>query len=189
MLFGQVPYYHKLRMFGCQCYPWLVPYHANEFQLKSQPCVFLGYSLTQHVFQCLDLHTGKLYLSRHVTFDENIFPFTKATTYAPTVATIPCPTLSSHSPVPPVCMVPSDDISITPITPDVTTILNRSPTLGMTSSSPTSNPLFFELYLPIAPVPPTCTNPMVTWAHTNIFCPKQLSVTTKHPLAPPSEPT
>ncbi|KAL6319473.1 hypothetical protein AAG906_014148 [Vitis piasezkii] len=115
-----------------------LPYCANKFQLKSQPCVFLGYSLTQHVFQCLDIHMGKLYLSLHVTFDENIFPFTKATTSAPTVATTPCPTHSSPSPVHPVCMVPSDDISVTPIAPDATETLTSSPTPDMTSSSPTS---------------------------------------------------
>jgi len=44
VLFGQVPDYHKLRTCDCQCYPWLVPYCANKFQSKSQPCVFLGYS-------------------------------------------------------------------------------------------------------------------------------------------------
>ena len=164
VLFGQVPDHHKLRTFGCQCYPWLVPYCANKFQLKSQPCVFLGYSLTQHVFQCLDIHTGKLYLSRHVTFDENIFPLTKATTFAPTVATTPCPAHSSPSPVHPVCMVPSDDISVTPIAPDAMETLTSSPTLGMTSSSPTSNPSFSESSLPIAPAPLTRTHPMVTQA-------------------------
>jgi len=51
VLFGRVPNYHMLCTFGCQCYPWLVPCRANKFQSKSQPCVFLGYSLTQHAFQ------------------------------------------------------------------------------------------------------------------------------------------
>ena len=189
VLFGQVPDYHKSHTFGCQCYPWLVPYHANKFQPKSQPCVFLDYSPTQYAFQCLDLHMGKLYLSRHVTFDENIFLFTKATTSTPTTIATPCPTPFSHSPVPPVYMAPLDDISVTPIAPDATTTLTQSPTPGMASSSSTSNPSFSQSPLPITPAPPTCTYPMVTRAQNNIFCPKQLSVTTKHPLAPPLEPT
>ncbi|RVW82770.1 Retrovirus-related Pol polyprotein from transposon RE2 [Vitis vinifera] len=132
---------------------------------------------------------GKLYLSRHVTFDENIFLFTKATTSTPTTIATPCPTPFSHSPVPPVYMVPLDDISVTPIAPDATTTLTQSPTPGMASSSSTSNPSFSQSPLPITPAPPTCTYPMVTRAQNNIFCPKQLSVTTKHPLAPPLEPT
>ena len=45
-LFGRTPNYHKLRTFGCQCYPWLIPYRTNNLQPKSKPCVFLGYSLT-----------------------------------------------------------------------------------------------------------------------------------------------
>jgi transposase InsO family protein len=69
VLFGRVPDYHTLCIFGCQYYHWLVPYRANKFQSKSQPCVFLGYSLTQHAFQYLNLHTDKIYLSHHVTFD------------------------------------------------------------------------------------------------------------------------
>jgi transposase InsO family protein len=69
VLFGRVPDYHTLCTFGCQCYPWLLPYRANKFQSKSQPCVFLEYSLTQHAFQYLNLHTDKIYLSHHVTFD------------------------------------------------------------------------------------------------------------------------
>ena len=60
VLFGRVPDYNKLRTFGCQCYPWLVPYRANKFQSKSHLCVFLGYSLTQHAFQCLNLQTDKI---------------------------------------------------------------------------------------------------------------------------------
>ena len=38
VLFGRVPDYHKLRTFGCQCYPWLVPYHAN----KNEDQIFLN---------------------------------------------------------------------------------------------------------------------------------------------------
>ncbi|RVW20812.1 Retrovirus-related Pol polyprotein from transposon RE2 [Vitis vinifera] len=89
------------------------------------------------------------------------FPFTKATTSTPTAVATPCPTSFSPSPVPPVCMVPSDDISVTPIALDATTTLTLSPTPGMASSSSTSNPSFFEPPLPITPAPPTCTHPMI----------------------------
>ena len=39
VLSGRTPNYHKLRTFGCQCYPWLVPYRTNKLQPKSQPWV------------------------------------------------------------------------------------------------------------------------------------------------------
>lgn len=41
----------------------------------SQRCVFLGYSLSQSAYHCLHLPTGRLYSSRHVQFNEEIFPF------------------------------------------------------------------------------------------------------------------
>ena len=37
--------------------------------------MFLGYSTTQNAYKCLDLSTNKLYLSRHVQFDESHSPF------------------------------------------------------------------------------------------------------------------
>jgi len=187
VLFGRVPDYNKLHTFGCQCYPWLVPYRANKFQYKSHPCVFLGYSLTQHAFQCLNLQTCKIYLSRHVTFDESIFPF-KTTPPAVNPSPAPqCPAPSSPSPVPPVCIVPVDNSITTALVPDASAIV--TPSLGMTSTSFPTNSSSSVSPLPVTLALPSRTHPMVTRAQNNIFCPKQLSVTTKHPLAPPLEPT
>uniref|UniRef100_A0A2N9I9W7 Integrase catalytic domain-containing protein n=1 Tax=Fagus sylvatica TaxID=28930 RepID=A0A2N9I9W7_FAGSY len=68
------PNYLKLRTFGCLCYPWLKPYNNSKLDPKSTPCIFLGYSLTQSAYKCLDIKTHRLYLSRHVVFDEHTFP-------------------------------------------------------------------------------------------------------------------
>ncbi|KAA8528866.1 hypothetical protein F0562_036221 [Nyssa sinensis] len=38
---------------------------------KSKPCLFLGYSQTQSAYKCLEPQTKKIYISRHVVFDEN----------------------------------------------------------------------------------------------------------------------
>jgi histone deacetylase 1/2 len=189
VLFGRVSDYKKLRTFGYQCYPWLVPYRANKFQSKSQPCVFLGYSLTQHAFQCLNIHTGKIYLSRHVTFDESIFPFKLAPPSVDPPSATQCQTSSPPSPVPPVCMVPLETPITIPLVHDGAATVPPSPTPGMPSSSPLNNSSSSVSPLPAAPALPGRTHPMVTRAQNNIFYPKQLSVTTKHPLDPPLEPT
>ena len=56
-LFSRKPNYNKLRVFGCLCFPWLKPYNAHKLEPKSSPCVFLGYSLTQSAYLCMDLKT------------------------------------------------------------------------------------------------------------------------------------
>lgn len=69
------PNYLKLRNFGCLCYPWLKPYANLKLEPKSQPCIFLGYSLHQNSYKCLDDKTNRLYVSHRVIFNESIFPF------------------------------------------------------------------------------------------------------------------
>jgi len=78
-LYAKIPKYETLKVFGCQCYPWLVPYAQNKLQQKSKPCVFLGYSLNHQGYKCLDLSTRRIYLSRHVLFDDDTFPFKELT--------------------------------------------------------------------------------------------------------------
>lgn len=74
-LFQTPPNYSKLRTFGCLCYPWIRPYGTNKFTPRSTPCVFMGYSLTQSAFLCLDVSNSRVFVSRHVIFHESIFPF------------------------------------------------------------------------------------------------------------------
>ncbi|BAB10876.1 polyprotein [Arabidopsis thaliana] len=74
-LFQMSPNYLKLRVFGCLCYPWLRPYNTNKLEARSTMCVFLGYSLTQSAYLCLDIATNRIYTSRHVQFVESSFPF------------------------------------------------------------------------------------------------------------------
>jgi hypothetical protein len=76
-LFQIHPEYTSLRIFGCACWPNLRPYNRHKLQFRSKECVFLGYSNLHKGFKCLDISTGRIYISRDVVFYENIFPFTK----------------------------------------------------------------------------------------------------------------
>ncbi len=69
-LFGQTPNYLKLKKFGCLCYPLTRPYNSNKMQPKSKACIFLGYSPTQNAYKCFEPQTKKIFISRHVLFDE-----------------------------------------------------------------------------------------------------------------------
>lgn len=44
----------KLRIFGCICYPWLLPYASHKLAHCSSPYVFLGYSLIQSAYLCYE---------------------------------------------------------------------------------------------------------------------------------------
>ena len=76
-LFGQKPDYYSLRVFGCACWPNLHPYNKHKLQYRSKQCVFLGFSNLHKGFKCLEISSGRVYISRDVTFDETIFPFSK----------------------------------------------------------------------------------------------------------------
>jgi transposase InsO family protein len=73
-LLNKHPDYTCLKTFGCACYPLLRPYTPHKLAFRSTKCVFLGYSSSQKGYQCLDLTTNRVYVSRHVVFDESQFP-------------------------------------------------------------------------------------------------------------------
>ncbi|GMP54052.1 hypothetical protein CsSME_00019325 [Camellia sinensis var. sinensis] len=86
LLFHKAPDYSFMRVFGCQCFPWLKPHTSHKLQPKSTLCVFFGYHPSYKGYRCLDPSSGKVYLSRHILFHENIFPF--ATISPPTSQTL-----------------------------------------------------------------------------------------------------
>jgi len=76
-LHGHKPDYSFLRVFGCACWPNLRPYNTTKLQFRSKRCVFLGYSNSHKGFKCLDPSVGRVYISRDIVFDENVFPFSE----------------------------------------------------------------------------------------------------------------
>jgi hypothetical protein len=69
------PDYSTLRTFGCACWPNLRPYNNRKLQFRSKQCVFLGYSNQHKGFKCIDVAEGRVYISRDVVFDEDVYPF------------------------------------------------------------------------------------------------------------------
>jgi len=74
LLFGKKPDYDPLKPFGCACYPCLKPYNQHKLQFHTTQCVLLGYNKSHKGYKCLNSH-GKIFISRHVVFNENHFPF------------------------------------------------------------------------------------------------------------------
>jgi hypothetical protein len=74
-LFGTPPTYEHIRVIGCECYPNLSSTTPHKLAPHSTWCVFLGYSEHHKGYQCLDLSTNCLVISRYMVFDEAVFPF------------------------------------------------------------------------------------------------------------------
>nr|KYP50444.1 Retrovirus-related Pol polyprotein from transposon TNT 1-94 [Cajanus cajan] len=73
-LFDKNPDYTAMKTFGCACYPCLKPYNQHKLQFHTTKCVFLGYSGSHKGYKCLN-STGRIFISRHVVFNEHHFPF------------------------------------------------------------------------------------------------------------------
>ncbi|KAG8503188.1 hypothetical protein CXB51_001036 [Gossypium anomalum] len=106
-LFQTKPNYTLLRTFGCLCFPNLKPYNSHKLQFRSTPCTFLGYSPVHKGYRCR-ANNGRVYISRHVTFHEEIFPFKNIITKPVTTESQPhtsskllvlAPKIQSNSPM------------------------------------------------------------------------------------------
>ena len=73
-LYQKDPPYSHLQVFGCVCYPLRSSTSRNKLQARSTPCV-LGYPPNHRGYKCYDLLSCKIFISRHVIFEENMFPF------------------------------------------------------------------------------------------------------------------
>jgi hypothetical protein len=79
-LFGTPPRYDHLRVFGCACYPNTAATAPHKLAPRSTLYVFLGYSPDHKGYRCFDLSSRRVLISRHVVFDEFVFPYSSTTT-------------------------------------------------------------------------------------------------------------
>jgi hypothetical protein len=126
ILFNQEPDYQFLKVIGCECFPLLRSYANHKLQPRSESCVFLGYS-SHHKWYCrLHLPSNKIYISRHVKFNETVFHFVIANTFHP-----PSSTNAPHTNTLTILPSPATP-STTPISPPISS--NSSPCIAHPSS-------------------------------------------------------
>lgn len=164
LLFRAIQNYSKLKSFSCQCFPSLWPYGSHKLEQRSNPCVFLGYSLSQSAYLCLDPSSNCLYVSRHVRIDEQTFPFNSVTTSirccsnnhrlgpysfcdSDIVATTHCSSVD-HTPSPPISpsqpqtnagSSPPHAATTPPTPPSSSATINAPLPTNLTSHSPSSS--------------------------------------------------
>ena len=67
---GKKPDLCHLRIFGCVCYVHIPDELRTKLDVKSEKCVFVGYSLEQKGYRCYNPVNKELRVSRDVIFDE-----------------------------------------------------------------------------------------------------------------------
>jgi hypothetical protein len=81
-MYGTAPSYAHLHIFGCACYPNTSATAPHKLSPRSTRCLFLGYSPDHKGDRCLELTSNRIIISRHVVFDEDVFPL--AASFLPT---------------------------------------------------------------------------------------------------------
>lgn len=200
-LYGCVPQYSHLRVFGCCCFPYLHPFVGHKLDFRSQPCTFLGYSSQHKGYFCLT-PDGRVIVSRHVVFDEHQFlflsplsdsgdPSRQSATYVPVVQVFPSSSLNPQTPPLHVASTPSpvsdsacaavnsgvDSSSDTCVSPADVTASPSTVVSGDFRDSESVPPLSSERLIPVQ-VPCASsgnTHAMVTRSKAGIFKPKALT--------------
>jgi len=95
LLFGTPPSYDALHVFGYRCFPNTIATSSHKLAARSTPCIFIGYPADHRGYRCYELGTGHVITSRHVMFDEDVFPFRI------TATTRDVPILEGSDPPPP----------------------------------------------------------------------------------------
>jgi hypothetical protein len=132
--------YKFLKIFGCECWPFLRPYNASKLSFHSTSCVFIEYSKNNLGYKCLYIPSGRVYIVGHVVFNENNFPFSTSNPHrissspqTPSSISIPFVHSSTSQPVASCHNTPS-------ITPPNSSTSASSPT-ATTNTSPTLQPI------------------------------------------------
>jgi hypothetical protein len=96
ILFGVIPEYDSLHVFGCVCFVHLPFTERNKLSAQAARCAFLGYSNSHKGFVCYDANAHKIRISRNVIFfeNQNFFPSCPSTEFTP----IQLPTFDDDSP-------------------------------------------------------------------------------------------
>ncbi|KAM2925447.1 hypothetical protein FF1_042962 [Malus domestica] len=200
ILFNQPPDYSKLRVFGCQCFPWLKPYVHSKLDAKSKSCIFLGYSLQHKGYRCFDPIDNRVYISRHVLFHEDAYPFQSLPLHYSRSATASPDSSSSMDlyfskftqPAHPGAATSSSSSPRSLSSPGAShpASMPASPAVSPTANPDVSPPASLSASPDVSPPVPrplpisVNVHPMITRSKAGIYKPKAYAAT-KHPLPVP----
>ena len=71
--------YNELKAFGCLAVAYNHSHGTDKFASRGIPCAFVGYPCGTKGYRLLNLSNMQVLISRHVTFNENVFPLNQNT--------------------------------------------------------------------------------------------------------------
>jgi hypothetical protein len=113
-LYGTAPTYDHLRVFGCACYPNTSAIASHRLSPRSTCCLFLGYSPDHKGHRCLDLASHRIIISRHVVFDEDVFPLAGPSPPTDLDSLLESDPVSTSSQAPRLTPLPAPHVASTP---------------------------------------------------------------------------
>jgi hypothetical protein len=170
LLYGSLPILTHLKVFGCAYFPLLKPYNTHKLQPKTSTCIFLGYAGQYKGHVCCSLQTRKCFVTRHVIFDESVFPYiseSSASASTPSLSSLPVPpSISLHNEVLPESSISSSTMSPAVSLDTLSSPIISSPLSGLDSAtqfSPLADPDFHpENFCVSLPLSPMNIHPVVT---------------------------
>jgi hypothetical protein len=75
VLHNKLPDIHLFKVFGSLCYASTLTNHRTKLNPRARKSLFLGYKPGYKGFVLLDLLSRDIFVSRHVSFHENILPY------------------------------------------------------------------------------------------------------------------
>jgi hypothetical protein len=113
-LYGTTPTYDHLHVFGYACYTNTSATVPHKLSPCSTRCLFLGYSSDHKGYRCLDLASHRIIISRHVIFDEDVFPLAGPSPPTDLDFLLESDPVSPSSQAPRLAMLPAHRAALTP---------------------------------------------------------------------------
>jgi len=80
VLHDQVPDSNLFKVFGCLCFASTIQSHKTKLHSRARKSIFLGYKPGYKGYDLLDMLSRTIFVSRNVTFHENILPYQTTST-------------------------------------------------------------------------------------------------------------
>jgi transposase InsO family protein len=140
-LYRRAPNYKFLRVFGCLCYAQTSRVDRDKFQPRGVPCVFLGYPPRHSGYRLFNLDTNTFFISRDITFFENIFPFDSHSPHHIIPPSDPAPSLTNLYPTEPLHLpvLPTNNTPTPPTTTQPVPITSAPTNLPTPTNQPSSS--------------------------------------------------